>query len=140
MVINDTPDNAMGSSWVGGMAGGSRFEDWDLLPNSVDLLEAGPSTRVPSPIFDSYCYLAKAMFSLSNNLIERLSDEQKHQEASEILEDLLSRVSRRVLLNLLENDIPTVRAAWEASLRFVYMTRRNGAFEILIEVGARHHQ
>ena len=93
-----------------------------------------PFFEVPAPHFDTYHFLLRAMFSLSNNLI---ISEWSHKEREELLETLFSRISTRTLLTLLNNDLPTIRAAWEALIDLSYLHKWRNAFSQLIDVGLK---
>lgn len=137
-IINDV----IPGTKISGMADGSyiwsQAEEIDRTPslNLLGFQGHGNPFGVPSVTFDSYYYLTKAMYLLSNRLVGLYESEQ----IAEIFEDLFNRVSRPVLRKVLKNDIPTIRTAWEATVRLAKQVERKDIFLVLMEVGADHHQ
>ncbi|KAI0913832.1 hypothetical protein F4823DRAFT_640373 [Ustulina deusta] len=61
-----------------------------------------------------------------------------YKHVSEFFDILLSRLPNGFLLKLFESDLPTMRAAWEASVPLAFMVDHKGAFSLLMKVGLRH--
>lgn len=106
--------------------------------NLLDFQEQHHVHGVPSATFDCYYYLAKALCMLSNNLFShrRLT----LGKIGDVFEDLFNRVPRPVLRKVLENDIPTTKAAWEALVYLAWRAERKDMFLFLMAVGAHHPQ
>ena len=106
--------------------------------NLLDFQEQHHVHGVPSTTFDCYYYLAKALCMLSNNVFSHLR--LTLGQSADVFEDLFNRVPRLVLRKVLENDIPTTKAAWEASVYLAWRAERKDVFLFLMAVGAHHPQ
>lgn len=106
--------------------------------NLLDFQEQHHVHGVPSATFDCYYYLAKALCMLSNNVFSHLR--LTLGQIADVFEDLFNRVPRPVLRKVLENDIPTTKAAWEALVYLAWKAERKDMFLFLMAVGAHHPQ
>jgi ankyrin repeat protein len=91
-----------------------------------------------APHFDVHYFLERAIYLLSNQLLSYYG--RHRQQIDRILESLLHRVPKGVLLELLERNTPSIRAAWERLVRLSYMSYRKDLFTLLLTVGIQHHQ
>lgn len=119
-------------------SGNQRPAGYDFfLPASFDIQQHHHISGLPSLTFDAYFYFAKALYTLSNDLTEHLFKEER---AIEILDDLLTRVPRRILLRITENNTPTIRSAWEEAVYLTGQLKLKDHFRLLMEIGARQSQ
>ncbi|KAI5868349.1 hypothetical protein GGS23DRAFT_592128 [Durotheca rogersii] len=92
-----------------------------------------PSSKVPAPNFDPYYFLAKAAYLLSNNLVNFSS----RDNCLGVFRIILDKISLTVLSQLFQSDTPTVRAAWEFSVRCAGHCGYRDAFVLLVNIGLR---
>ena len=107
------------------------------FPASFDIQEHHNTSGLPSSAFDAYHYFANAIYTLSNNLCGQVF---RYRTVIEILDDLLMRVPRRVLLRITENNTPTIRSAWEEAVYLTGQLKLKDHFRLLMEIGARQSQ
>lgn len=87
--------------------------------------------------FDTYHFLAIAVFLLSNNLVNwNRSPEQYHT----LFEILFRRIPSGILLVLVADDLLTTRAAWEALVLLSNDSRREHAFSLLMDIGLKNNE
>ncbi|KAI1751555.1 hypothetical protein F4782DRAFT_531329 [Xylaria castorea] len=107
------------------------------LPEATHLSRPSGSSAVPALNFSSYHLLTKFFHLLSNNMnILKSPDIGRH--ILEFFDILIGRLPNRLLLKLFESDLPTMRAAWEASVPLAHRVGHKGAFSLLMEVGLQH--
>jgi ankyrin repeat protein len=109
----------------------------------VPFEEEAPSFSSLAPNFDVYYFLERAIYLLSNRMLDYYDVRQK-QQIDELLENLFRRVPHRrdmVIIGLLESNTPSIRAAWEELVRLSHTCRRKDLFVLLMTVGGvRHHR
>ncbi|KAI0401767.1 hypothetical protein F4802DRAFT_618459 [Xylaria palmicola] len=92
------------------------------------------SSSVPAVNFDSYYFLTRVLYILSNKMT--------HSIDRSIIEILIIGLQNKLLLQLLlqflRSDLPTARAAWESSVEFASMTRRMDLLYSLLKAGLEH--
>ncbi|KAI0195633.1 hypothetical protein EV127DRAFT_466740 [Xylaria flabelliformis] len=83
--------------------------------------------------FDSYHFLTRAIYLLSNKII---AWNKSYMDDREKLFDILfARMHERVLLHFLQSDLPTAKAALETLVPFAYEKGCKDAFTFLLRVG-----
>lgn len=129
------------------MADSTDIEHTSLLNSSITLTGAYSSSflgtfvdlisfsREPGPHFDSYRFLARAVFLLSNNLIEWPTHPK---QSLELFDFLFSRIPRGILLVLLLKDLPSTRATWEKLVCLSKRYNRRHAFSLLMNIGLKN--
>ncbi|TGJ78275.1 hypothetical protein E0Z10_g10489, partial [Xylaria hypoxylon] len=90
----------------------------------------GYSSSAPALNFDSYHFLARALYLLSNKIIDWNSPSN-----IELFDILFTYLQNRVLFQFLRSDLPTARAAWEASVPFAWVSHREDALYFLLKIG-----
>ncbi|KAI0863378.1 hypothetical protein F4860DRAFT_522071 [Xylaria cubensis] len=89
----------------------------------------------PASNFDSYHFLTKAIYLLSNKIIAWNSGHNYNR--GKLFDILFTRLHERVLLRFLQSDLPTARAALEALVPFAYENGYRDAFIFLLKVGLK---
>ncbi|KAG8162179.1 hypothetical protein KVR01_007944 [Diaporthe batatas] len=84
--------------------------------------------------FDSHHYLSMAIYLLSNSKISNISSSFE-VSMSDILRTFLEFVSRRLLSDLFQSQLLSIKAAWESLLNGAQELKNKEAFEFLINIG-----
>lgn len=111
---------------------------WEISYPSIFFSFSDPK---PSPTtlafnFDILHYMTKVVYLVSNKLIKwSVVDEQ----IPDILKILLIHLPHAGLFELLQNDLPTVRATWETLTLCAGRHDLRDAYHLLMTVGLRHH-
>ncbi|KAI0454065.1 hypothetical protein F5B21DRAFT_477277 [Xylaria acuta] len=91
------------------------------------------SSSMPALNFDSYHFLTRAIYLLSNKIIAWNNSHM--DDTGKLFDILLARLHERVLLHFLQSDLPTARAALETLVPFAYERGLKDAFIFLLRVG-----
>ncbi|KUI55035.1 Ankyrin repeat and KH domain-containing protein 1 [Cytospora mali] len=102
-------------------------------PDFRNLLTDSTSTALVST-FDTYHYLSIAVYLLSNHLINL----DESASVSEVLEIFSRRIPQSLFAEVLQINIPSMRAAWEILIRAWEMSSYKALFRILVRVGIRN--
>lgn len=88
---------------------------------------------------EAYIKLAMAIYLLSNNLVDIFDIESSvYRRLFEILDSILAEIPSRCIQALLQSNLSTVRAAFEALIRIAGLLEQRVAFESLAEIGIRN--
>ena len=96
--------------------------------------DRGPYSDAPAFHFDMYHFLTTTIYLLSNN---HLNTSGSSREGEKVLEVLFLRLPRRVLLTFLDNDLPSIWAAWEALVSISTINSRKDIFLLLMTIGLK---
>ncbi|GAW12868.1 hypothetical protein ANO14919_022390 [Xylariales sp. No.14919] len=108
-----------------------------ILSAPMSLLSLGSGSTAPSVDSSTYHFIRKLLTLLSNKIdIPETPDATR--EILELFDILFRRLPTGILSKLFESDVPTMRAAWEASVSLAWSTDHNGAFSLLMKAGLQH--
>ncbi|KAI0889164.1 uncharacterized protein GGS22DRAFT_153316 [Annulohypoxylon maeteangense] len=134
------------SDFVGGLL--SNIDSSGLLgftPTSpmfcfLKALDPAPTTSVSTWNTNAHYLLAEAIYLISNNLLDTRC-ESFHRGppiCPDIIQLLLLRTPKIVLLGLFQCNLPTIRAVWEVLVYHAGLHGYKDVFILLIEIGLRH--
>ncbi|RYC63125.1 hypothetical protein CHU98_g3079 [Xylaria longipes] len=83
--------------------------------------------------FDSYHFLTRAIYLLSNKIIAW--NNSYIDDSGKLFDILFTRLHERVLFHFLQSDLPTARAAIETLVPFAYEKGCKDVFILLLRVG-----
>ncbi|KAH6962033.1 hypothetical protein BKA56DRAFT_623343 [Ilyonectria sp. MPI-CAGE-AT-0026] len=101
-------------------------------PAASALRDEIPASTAVALEFNTYHFLARAIYELSNNL------STLPYQRPELFKILFERISRDILYQLLASDLPTARAAWESIIYAAYTLDYRNEFIFFIEIGIQH--
>ncbi|KAI0865902.1 hypothetical protein F4860DRAFT_509784 [Xylaria cubensis] len=107
------------------------------LPDTTPLSRSRGKSGVPALNFSSYHFLTQFLHLLSNKM-NILDSPKMYGHISDFFDILFDRSHNGLLLKLFESGLPTMRAAWEASVSLAFRVHHKRAFSCLMEVGIQH--
>lgn len=96
---------------------------------------ASPTGQELEPNFDSHHYLSMVIYLLSNGLVRDTFSLDSEVTMSDVLQMTFTFVSRQLLVAVLHNHLPSIKAAWEELLIGAQELENKEAFKFLISVG-----
>ncbi|KAH8683956.1 ankyrin repeat-containing domain protein [Ilyonectria robusta] len=103
-----------------------------LSPAASALRDEIPASTAVALEFNTYHFLARAIYELSNNL------STLPRQRPELFKILFERISRDLLFQLLASDLPTARAVWESIISAAFILDYKNEFTFFIEIGIQH--
>ncbi|KAI1211093.1 uncharacterized protein F4807DRAFT_50092 [Annulohypoxylon truncatum] len=102
-------------------------------------LDPAPASSVSTWNINVYYLLAEAIYLVSNDLLDHRCDRRRNNEpCPEIIQLLLKRVPKTILLGLFQSDLPTIRSLWDVLAYHAGIHGYKDVFVLLMEVGLRH--
>ncbi|KAI0188891.1 hypothetical protein EV127DRAFT_470863, partial [Xylaria flabelliformis] len=108
------------------------------LPDTTPLSRSRGNSGVPALNFSSYHFLTKLLHLLSNKMNILPGSSNMYGHISDFFDILFDRLHSGLLLKLFESGLPTMRAAWEASVPLAFRVHHQRAFSRLMEIGIQN--
>ncbi|KAI0420559.1 hypothetical protein F5X98DRAFT_371527 [Xylaria grammica] len=128
-------DQSIGADFTWFMSDSLSHRGILSAPTSLPSLDSG--STAPSVDFSTYHFIRRFLTLLSNK-IDIPDTPDTTREISELFDILFRRLPIGILLKLFESDVPTMRAAWEASVSLAWSSDQKDAFSLLMKAGLQN--